>query len=123
MEANQIDRLLEEMPRSLGKRMARQRDIDSILGEPSGFVLDLELEHAPERRLGFLSLALIEAQPPEDHVGAGVLGVPPESRVQEVLRLGITAGASVGIREVGEYETVRVGRVQQLQPADLVAEG
>ena len=99
----------------------RRGDLAEVL--EGDLVLGVELEDPAERLLRLLSLALVEAEPAQDHVRAGVLGVAAESGMEEVLRLGETACAAIGVCEVREDESIRVGRVQQLQPADLVAQG
>jgi hypothetical protein len=44
-----------------------------------------------------------------------------ESRVEDALGLRVPPGPPIRVGEVREDEAIRMGRVQQLKPADLIA--
>jgi hypothetical protein len=86
-------------------------------------VLGIELED-PLEGVGCVAVAtLVEAQSAENDVACRVLGVAIEAPAQDLIGLGKATGPSIGIGEMGKDESVRVGCMKQLKPADLVSGG
>jgi hypothetical protein len=86
-------------------------------------VLRLEVEDPAKCCRGGGVAGLIEAKASEHDVPGRVVGMALESPLQDLVRLVEAAGPSIGIGQMGEDETVGVGCVEQLKPADLVPSG
>ena len=62
----------------------------------------------------------VEVDASQNVVGADVLGVHLEAVENQPLRLGVIARLAVGVRQVGEYQTLRVLSLALLELIDLL---